>query len=300
MYITGINYPNDWARSQQLQAVQARRTAAMARIASGLRVMTAADDPAGLGISEQLTALGGSTVQALRNTRDGIAILDTTDGALSQVADALRQLRDLSVQAGNGALNAADHAALDAEAQGLRDTIDQITSSTAYNGMPLLDGTYNKTLQVGPNAGDTVQLTLPVITSTSLGVAGLPTDPGALSALSAALNAVTSARAGIAATTNTLIRTADSTSTSLSSITSARSAVSDTDYTEAVTEEAQASIQGAVTARLLNQTIATRDGFFQTLLTVPTRHFSLAGVAHVQPYGATWASILGIQIDTSL
>ncbi len=148
-------------------------TASLRRLSTGLRVDRAADDAAGLAISEGLRAQVGGMTVAVRNTRDGIGVLRTADGALGEVSAVLRRMRDLSVQASNtGALDARARAAVGTELEQLKQEIDRITRTTAVNGIPLLDGSYDRLFQVGANAGETVRVTIPP-TGGSLGTAGL-------------------------------------------------------------------------------------------------------------------------------
>ncbi|WNV76649.1 flagellin [Geodermatophilus sp. DSM 44513] len=141
-----------------LSRADAEVTSSLERLSSGLRIVRAADDAAGLAIAEGLRAQVGGTTRALRNTWDGVNVLRTADGALDGTAAVLRRMRDLTVQAGNtGSLDDRAIGAVRTEFEQLGQELDRIAGSTAFNGIPLLDGTYDRFFQVGADAGDTVR-----------------------------------------------------------------------------------------------------------------------------------------------
>jgi flagellin len=107
---------------------------------SGLRIATAADDAAGLGISERMRAQIRSLSQAGRNTQDGVSLVQTAEGALSEVNNNLTRMRELAIQASSGTLNTGDRTALDNEFQELISEIDRIADQSDFNGIQLLDG----------------------------------------------------------------------------------------------------------------------------------------------------------------
>jgi flagellin len=131
------------------------------RLSSGLRVNRAADDAAGLAISEGLRSQVGGMRQALRNTQDGISLVRTAEGALSETASVLQRMRDLTVQAANeGALSPDAQEAIQQEFDQLADELTRIATTTRFNGTPLLDGSYRGTFQVGANVGETITIVI--------------------------------------------------------------------------------------------------------------------------------------------
>ncbi|PWW21105.1 flagellin [Geodermatophilus normandii] len=143
------------------------------RLASGLRIATAADDATGLGVSEGLRAQVRGMTQAVRNTQDGIGLLRTADAALDGVSAMLRRMRDLAVQGGNSRLlDAQATAAVRAEFEQLKSEIDDVAGRTSFHGIPLLDGTYDRLFQVGADAGDSVRVVL-TVSGRAADVAGL-------------------------------------------------------------------------------------------------------------------------------
>ncbi|MBM4064017.1 MAG: flagellin FliC, partial [Planctomycetes bacterium] len=120
------------------------------RLSTGLRISSAADDAAGLAISERLRAQGGSLEQAKRNANDGISLVQTAEGALNEVSSILVRLRELAVQSSNGSVSNADKETLDEEFQSLVNEVNRIGRSTEFNGVKLLDGSSTSvSFQVG-------------------------------------------------------------------------------------------------------------------------------------------------------
>ena len=132
-----------------LNATQQRLTGNLGRLSTGMRINTAADDAAGLGISERMKSQIRSYAQAERNSQDGISLLQTAEGAMNEISGVLVRMRELAVQASNGTLGATERGYLGTEATALTAEVDRIASSTQFNGINLLDGTYNRELQVG-------------------------------------------------------------------------------------------------------------------------------------------------------
>jgi len=124
------------------------------KLSSGLRINRAADDAAGLSISEKLRSQVRGVNQAIRNSQDGISMIQTAEGALNEVQDIVQRMRELSVQAGNDTLSAADRVAIGDELVQLRDEIDGIASRTNFNGKNLLDGNLAAALDTATSTAD--------------------------------------------------------------------------------------------------------------------------------------------------
>ncbi len=155
---------------RQLSATSTKAAKAMEKLASGYRVNRAADDAAGLAISEKMRGQIGGLAQAQRNAQDAISMVQTGEGALNEVHSMLQRVRDLKVQYSNGTLEASDKTAISAEVQQLGKEIKDITDKTEFNGIKLLTaGTV--TFQVGAEATDTVALTKTEM-SGAIGTAG--------------------------------------------------------------------------------------------------------------------------------
>ncbi len=143
---------------------------AMERLSSGKRVNNAADDAAGLAIANRMTSQIMGLNQSIRNANDGVSMIQTAEGALDETTNILQRMRELSIQAANGIYSDADRSTLDAEVQQLKSELDRIAESTTFNGQPVLDGSLgNVTLQVGSEAGDTIDLSITAMDTDSLG-----------------------------------------------------------------------------------------------------------------------------------
>ena len=122
----------------------------MERLSSGMRINHARDDAAGMAISESMTSQINGMNQAVRNSNDGISMVQTADGALGGIAEKLQRIRELSVQSMNGSYSGSDRIALDNEVQGLLEEIDRVAAGVSFNGTNLLDGTKSTVgIQVG-------------------------------------------------------------------------------------------------------------------------------------------------------
>jgi flagellin len=148
---------NSLTAQRNLNASQSSLATSMQRLSSGLRVNSAKDDAAGLAIAERMnTQVRGLNVAA-RNANDGISLAQVAEGALGKVGDMLQRMRELAVQASNATNSAEDRKALQAEVGQLRDEINRIAKTTAFNGAKLLDGSFTaSTFQIGANSGETI------------------------------------------------------------------------------------------------------------------------------------------------
>lgn len=146
---------------------------AMERLSTGIRINNAKDDAAGLAISTRMTANIRGISAAIRNANDGISLTQTAEGSLSAIGDNLQRIRELAVQSSNTGNNASDRSALNAEAQQLVAEIDRVANNTAFNGIRLLDGSFqNQTLQVGASndSNDRISINIGSAKAAALGV----------------------------------------------------------------------------------------------------------------------------------
>ncbi|MBX9850091.1 MAG: flagellin, partial [Rhodocyclaceae bacterium] len=145
---------------RNLNTSQSSLQSALQRLSSGLRINSAKDDAAGLGIADRFNSQIRGLNQATRNANDGISLAQTAEGALGTIGDNLQRLRELAVQSANATNTSIDRAALQAEVDQLVAEIDRVASTTAFNGVNLLDGTFTAaTFQVGANVGQTISIT---------------------------------------------------------------------------------------------------------------------------------------------
>ncbi len=142
---------------RNLSTSQSQLATSLQRLSSGLRINSAKDDAAGLAISERFTTQIRGMNVAARNANDGISLAQTAEGAMTEIGNNLQRIRELAVQSRNATNSSSDRAALNAEAQQLKSEIDRVASTTSFNGIKLLDGSFTKqAFQVGANQGETI------------------------------------------------------------------------------------------------------------------------------------------------
>ena len=222
-------------------------SSSLEKLSSGFRINKAADDAAGLSISEGLRSQVGGLKVAARNAQDGVNVAQTADGALNEVHSILQRMRDLAVQASNnGSQDAGAKAASQNEFASLSAEITRIAGATKFGDQSLLGGAYNGTFQVGANAGDTISLDLSTGNASNLygtsGVTGLDaaglgvgsldltTDASAaITAVDSAIKGVSSARSYIGAQQNRFEHTINNINVAVENLSASESAIRDTD-----------------------------------------------------------------------
>ncbi len=204
------------------------------RLSSGLRISSAADDAAGLGISERMRSQIGSLGQAQRNAQDGVSLVQTAEGALNEVSSNLARMRELAIQSANGTLSQDDRDVVQAEFSALVSEIDRIAGDTNFNGTSLLDSTATVDIQVGTGSTSQISIQLEDVESSalaidSLGVSSSASALDALSALDTAINSVSTARGNLGATQNRLQSTIRSIGVSVENLSASESRIRDVD-----------------------------------------------------------------------
>ena len=190
---------------RNLSVTDDQMSKSLEKLSSGFRINRAADDAAGLAISEGLRSQVSGLKVATRNAQDGISVVQTAEGALSETHSILQRMRDLSVQASNdGGLNADAKGAIQSELGQLKSELSRIADTTKFNGKSLLDGSYSGTFQVGANAGQTISVGVNTAMSASgLGVAGVDVTAVASNAATGTVTAATGTTAANVANTFT-------------------------------------------------------------------------------------------------
>jgi len=162
--VASLNAQRNLSRSQGDLATS------MERLSSGLRINSAKDDAAGLAISDRMTSQIRGLNQAARNANDGISLAQTAEGAMQESTTILQRMRELAVQSANSTNSAADRAALQQEVNQLKTEMNRIANSTTFNGLKILDGTFvSQQFQVGPNANETIALSIQSVAADDLG-----------------------------------------------------------------------------------------------------------------------------------
>ena len=253
--------------SQNAMKTNARAmSTAMEQLSTGTRVNSAKDDAAGLAIGQNMTSQIRGLNQAVRNVNDGINMMQTAEGAMVEQTNMLQRMRELAVQAMNGTYSDVQRSYLDKEFQQLTEQIGAIAKDTLWNDQKLLDGTGGSladgtfTYQAGQAEGQTISVTVGVMTVSGLGIAsaGAGSDitsgasaAAALPIISSALEKINLQRAEIGAGINRMAYAADNLTNIASNQTQSRSSIMDTDYALATTQLAKTQIiQQAATAML--------------------------------------------------
>ena len=225
------------------------------RISSGIRINRAADDAAGLGISEALRSDIRALRQAVRNSNDGIALINVAEGALNEQSSILIRLRELASQAATGTVGSTERATIQLEFSALRNEIDRIAATTQFNGQGLVDGSLASTvssanqvlIQVGIDSGANSrinlneQINLTAVTSSSLGIDSLSVTAAAqalttLDTINTAISKVTQARGQVGAVQNRLTRSVGNLSVSIENLQAAESSIRDADIAKEIAD----------------------------------------------------------------
>ena len=155
---------------RNLGATQNNLAKSMQRLSSGLRINSAKDDAAGLAISDRMTSQIRGLNQAARNANDGISLAQTAEGAMQESTNILQRMRELSVQSANASNSAEDRSALQAEVNQLQNEMNRIASTTTFNGLKILDGSFAaQKFQVGANANQTISVSIGSMSADDLG-----------------------------------------------------------------------------------------------------------------------------------
>jgi flagellin len=196
----------------------------MERLSSGYRINRAADDAAGLAISERLRGQIGGLDQAQRNAQDAVSLVQTAEGSLTEVHAMLQRVRELAVQFKNGSLSNVDRTAIQSEVNQLASEIERIGSSAQFNGINLLNSSQTISFQVGAKDGETI-----TVSTISLGSALSSTNTTDISEIDAAIDNVSSQRAQFGAVQNRLEYTLQNAAIYEENLTASESRIRDVD-----------------------------------------------------------------------
>ena len=207
------------------------------KLSSGYKINRAADDAAGLSISEKMRRQIRGLTQASANAQDGISCVQTAEGALAEVHDMLQRMNELAVKASNDTMTSVDRGYIDAEVQQLKTEIDRVRSTTTFNEMNLLTGEFTgKNLQVGAEKGQFIEISIGNMDCETLKidetkVSGTDNSEAqkAIDAIKGALKAVSSQRSSLGAVQNRLEHTIKNLDNVVENTTAAESAIRDTD-----------------------------------------------------------------------
>lgn len=254
---------------------------AMEQLSSGLRINRAADDPAGLAISEKMRAQIRGLNQASRNAQDGISMIQTAEGALNETHSILQRMRELSVQAANDTNTQSERNAIQQEINQLTEEITRIGGTTEFNKMKLLDGSKTSfNLQIGANQGQTMTIETSDMRSEAIGLTGtgsgfttsgtldMSSNESASSAISTidkVMEKVSSQRSSLGAYSNRLEHTINNLDNSAENLTAAESRIRDVDMAKAMMEYTKQSILAQVAMVMMAQSNKQQSMILQLL-----------------------------------
>ncbi len=241
---------------------------AFERLSSGFRINSAADDAAGLQITDRMTSQIQGLNQAVRNANDGISLAQTAEGAMAETTTALQRIRTLAIQSQNGINSSADRVALQKEVSALRTEISRISTTTQFAGVDILTGDFSAKFLVGANAGQTISVNLSSQALTRAGVNGFSatglgiiadnvlTEAGAsrlLSAVDKAVSAIGGLRADLGALQNRFQSTIRNLSNISENVSAARSRIKDADFATETAELSRNQILQQASTTILAQ-----------------------------------------------
>jgi flagellin len=237
-----MNNVNAAFAQRQLSITSNNLSKSLQKLSSGYRINNAADDAAGLAVSEKMRFQINGLEQAGRNVQDGISLVQVAEGGLQETINILQRIRVLAVQASNGTLSNTDRTLIATEVNQLISEIDRMGSTVTFNGVKLLDGSQATiTLHVGASAGQTLAMGMSTISSTQLSISTLAvtssTDAqAALTSLDGALSSVLSMRANLGAYQNRLENTMNFLGVQRENLMAAESRIRDVDFVSEMTQ----------------------------------------------------------------
>jgi len=260
---------------RNLNATQNDLSKSLEKLSSGLRINRAADDAAGLAISEGLRSQVGGLTVAARNAQDGISVIQTAEGGLTEVHSILQRVRDLAVQAGNDSNNADARTAIKTEVTALSDELTRIGNSTNFNGINLLDGSADLTFQVGAGAtaaNDQIKVDLTGADIKTLGatIGALDFDSAAnalttITAVDTAIKDVSTSRSELGAVQNRFEHSIASTNVAKENLTAAQSRIRDVDMAEEMVKYTRSNVLSQAGTAMLAQANQSTQGVLSLL-----------------------------------
>ena len=264
---------------RQLNITTGTQAKVTEQLSSGYKINRAADDAAGLTISEKMRSQIRGLTQASANAEDGVSCVQTAEGALAEVHDMLQRMNELAVKSSNGTNTTADRVAIQKEINALVSEVDRVSQSTQFNTLSLLDGSFSgKTLQVGAanETEQTIKISIAAMNATGLGISSLKdaalsktnastlvTQAGAKSAISLitkAIAKISSQRSSLGAIQNRLEHTINNLDNIVENTTSAESAIRDTDMASAMVKYSTANIIAQAGQSMLAQANQSTQG----------------------------------------
>ena len=257
--------------NRQLGVVTNAQAKSTEKLSSGYRVNRAADDAAGLAISEKMRATVRGLNRASTNAQDGISVVQIAEGALGEVHSILQRMNELATQAANDANTTIDRTAIQDEINQLTSEIDRIRSTTQFNTMNLLDGTFSgKNLQVGSLSGQKIDIAISNMQASAIGLTGLSMSSfgaagSSMDRIQSAINSVSTQRSYLGALQNRLEHTIANLDTTAENNQAAESRIRDTDIASEMVEYSKNNILAQAGQSMLAQANQSTQGVLSLL-----------------------------------
>jgi len=243
------------------------------KLSSGYKINRAADDAAGLAISEKMRRQMRGLTQASSNAEDGISCVQTAEGALAEVHDMLQRMNELAVKASNGTNTSSDREYINSEVQALKSEISRVATTTTFNEQCLLDGSFtSKKLQVGAenDAQQRIEISISKMNASGIGVGGTAVDTSdnankAIDEIKTALASVSKQRSDLGAIQNRLEHTIANLDNVVENTTSAESAIRDTDMASEMVKYSNNNILAQAGQSMLAQANQANQGVLSLL-----------------------------------
>ncbi len=241
------------------------------KLSSGYKINRAADDAAGLAISEKMRRQVRGLTQASANAQDGISMVQTAEGALNEVHDMLQRMNELAVKAENGTLTSEDRGYIDSEVQQLMSEIDRVASTTTFNEVNLLNGDCSSgvALQVGAESGQHIELKIASMSCASISLSGSATTASKAGALNesikGAIKKLNQQRSDLGAIQNRLEHTINNLDNVVENTTAAESAIRDTDMATEMVKYSNNNILAQAGQAMLAQANQSNQGVLSLL-----------------------------------
>ena len=261
------NNPEAFNAHRQLVQTSGKMSKAMERLSSGYRINRAADDAAGLAISERLRAQVKGLGQAQRNAHDAVSLVQTAEGSLQEVHAMLQRVRELAVQYKNGSLSATDQLAIQSEINQLASEIERIGSAAEFNGIKVLNQTTTVSFQVGANDGEIISIaTVSLGTAVSAATFSLSaTGTADISEIDAAISNVSAQRAVFGAVQNRLEHTLNNLATYQENLVASESRIRDVDMAAEMVDFTKFQILQQAGTAMLAQANSVPQGILSLL-----------------------------------
>ena len=257
--------------NRQLSGVQSAQSKSTEKLSSGYRINRAGDDAAGLSISEKMRSQIRGLNKASSNAQDGISLVQVAEGALNETHSILQRMNELATQAANDTNTSTDRTAIQAEIDQLTSEINRIQSTTQFNTMNLLDGTFSsKNLQVGSLSGQSIGISIKNMNASSLGVDALKvssfTSAGSsMDKIQSAINLVSTQRSTLGALQNRLEHTINNLNTTAENTQAAESRIRDVDMATEMVEYSKNNILAQAGQSMLAQANQATQGVLSLL-----------------------------------